>query len=391
MNRRIHIALFSSSLFLVLILVSCTKRKDTVTPPDIVSWTKPVLFRDEYTTVENLSKKSDEGFLASGYLSYINRDATDGFLINFDQNGDTIWCRKVNMENYPDNIVLFAIQKSVDEIIVAGVCSYSSFKKQRFIAWLESRGNITKSVIFPLADNQSVSGFKVIPLDNGNIYYAMNGRDNQVQGIGGNTLTIDLLDNNGGIIRSKSYPGIFTELEHLYLINTDNLLIVGSSSITDTDSGDIMMLLADGSGSEVYRRSFGTNAYDIGYSACSDNIGGFMVSGMITNLSKPVIYHVTSTGIPENKVDVTTPVSSMATIIKPGTNGGYNLIAQTSSRVYFMKLGSDLSILNTSYFENPGGLNYSYDLRDVFHMSDGSFAFLYFNEVPVIIKTIPFD
>jgi hypothetical protein len=81
----------------------------------------------------------------------------------------------------------------------------------------------------------------------------------------------------------------------------------------------------------------------------------------------------------------------MATIIKPGTEDGYNLIAQTSSSVYFMKLGGDLSVQKTSYFDNPAGLNYSYDLRDVFQMSDGSFAFLYFNEVPVIIRTIPLD
>jgi hypothetical protein len=274
---------------------------------------------------------------------------------------------------------------------VAGVCSYASFKKQRFLAWLDGNGLITRSVIFPLADNQSVSGFKVIPLDNGNVYYAMNGRDDLVQGIGGNTLTIDLLDYNGGVIRSRSYPGILTELEHLYLVNTDNLLIVGSSSVVSTDVGDMLMLLVDGSGTEVSRLSFGTDAYDIGYSACSDKNNGFMIAGMITNLSKPAIYHVSSLGIPDNNVLITTPVSSMATIIKPGTEGGYNLIAQSSSRVYFMKLGSDLSVQKTSYFDNPSGLNYSYDLRDVFQMNDGSFAFLYFSEVPVIIRTVPLD
>jgi hypothetical protein len=219
----------------------------------------------------------------------------------------------------------------------------------------------------------------------------MNGRDDLIQGIDGNTLTIDLLDKDGGIIRSKSYPGILTELEHLYLVNTDNLLIVGSSSVISTDFGDIIIVKVDGSGTEVYRRSFGTDAYDIGYSACSDNNNGFMISGMLTNLSKPVIYHVNSSGLTDNNVVVTTPVSSMSTIIKPGADGGYNLITQSSSRVYFMKLGSDLTIQKTSFFDNPSGLNYSYDLRDVFQMSDGSFAFLYFNEVPVIIRTIPLD
>lgn len=333
--------LFASGISLILLILSCcTKKSDSNISPDIVSWIKPIKFRNENTTVENLTKKDDDGFLASGFISYTDKTITHGFVINLDSNGDTICCKKIDMDGYPNNVVLYATQKSSNEIIIAGICSYASFKKQRFIEWLDPDGNLLKFLLFPIADNQFVVGCKLIPLEDGNLYFAANWRDSQDLTMTGYSVTIDLLDKEGQMIRSKLYPGILTEIEQLYLVEDGKLLLIGSVA-GQSSSADFLFLLIDGSGNEIYRRSFGTDAYDVGYSECSDHKNGYIMSGMMTNLSKPVIYHVNSSGIPGNSIVVADSIFSTATIILAAGDGGYNMIIQSAARLYFMKLGND--------------------------------------------------
>ena len=168
---------FTGFLFLLLLLPGCSK-KEEISPDkaesfDIISWVKPIEFGNEAITVYDLTKKADDGFLASGMISYSGNSLNQGFVINLNSRGDTIWCKKIKIEDYPNNVALYAIQKSDSEIIIAGLCSYVSFKKHRFVAWLDSEGNVTKHLLFPISDNEVVDDCKIIPLENGDFYYAV--------------------------------------------------------------------------------------------------------------------------------------------------------------------------------------------------------------------------
>ena len=144
---------------ILFILAGCSKKEEIPVPDEVVSWIKPIVFFNENITVVNLTKKSD-GFLASGYNYYNDISLNEGFVINLDSNGDSVWCRKIKIDEYPNNAVLYAIQKSSDEIIIAGLCSYSTFKKQRFIAWLDARGNLTRHLLYPIADNEIINALQ---------------------------------------------------------------------------------------------------------------------------------------------------------------------------------------------------------------------------------------
>jgi len=374
-------------LFVLTSLLGCTKKEEIILPPEVVAWIKPIRLGNEAITIQNLSKKDDDGFLASGLMAYTDKSVNQGLVINLDSKGDTLWCRKIQIEEYPNNVVLYSTRKPNGEIIIAGLCSYLTFKRQRFIAWLDAEGNQTKHLLFPIEDNQVVDDCKIIPLESGDFYYAVNGKNDQ----SAYSLNIDLFSSDGSLIRSQTFPGIQTRLESLYLEDNENLLLVGSVEREFPDYADFLFLLIDASGNEIYRRSFGTSSYDVGYSACGDHHGGYVMSGMVSNLSKPAIYTVNSSGIVGNSTGIEEPASGSAAIITEAGDGGYNLIIQTVSRLYFIRMSEDLIEIQSSFLEIPPGSNISYVLREVLQSTDESVAFLYDRYGPVIIKTIPLN
>jgi hypothetical protein len=387
--RRFYV---SAILLFILLVTGCTKKPyNNPGSPDVVSWIKPIAFVNENIAVVNLTKKGDDGYLACGYTYYMDKTISHGFVINLNSDGDSIWCRKIDMTGYPNNVILYAAMYSNNGFIVAGLCSYASFKLQRFIAWLDPNGNITKSILFPIADNQVVNDCKLIPLEDGTIYYAVNMRSTTDQSFDGYILSVDLLDKDGQLLRSRSLTGIQTGLDHLNLVDNGKLLLVGSVAGQDPDYSDFLFLLIDGSGNEIYRRTFGSTTYDFGYSSCSDHKGGYIVSGMTGNLSKPVLYPVNASGIVETGKAVADTLFSTASIIKTSADNGYNLFIQTNQRIYFMKLGSDLTVKHTYWMNYSFDPVLGYNLRDVIPLSDGSFSFLYYSGGPVIIKTIPLN
>ena len=378
---------FAGILFVLTSLMGCTKKEDIIIPPEVVAWIKPIRLGNEAITIQNLTKKDDDGFLASGLMAYTDKSVNQGLVINLDSKGDTLWCRKIQIEEYPNNVVLYSIIKPNGEIIIAGLCSYLTFKRQRFIAWLDDEGNQTKHLLFPIDNNQEIDDCKIILLGNGDFYYAFNGRNNMSEYF----LNIDLFSSDGSLIRSQTLAGIQTRLESLYLEDNENLLLVGSVEREFPDYADFLFLLIDASGNEIYRRSFGTSSYDVGYSACGDHRGGHVMSGMVSNLSTPAVYPVNSSGIVGNITGIEEPASGSAAIITEAGDGGYNLIVQTVSRLYFIRLGEDLSETQSSFLEIPQGSNNSYVLREVLQSTDESVAFLYDRYGPVIIKTIPLN
>jgi hypothetical protein len=110
------------------------------------------------------------------------------------------------------------------------------------------------------------------------------------------------------------------------------------------------------------------------------------MAGMATNLSRPSVYLVNSSGVVSSRVVIDDAISGNATIILKSQDEGYNMIIQSASSLYFKKLGNNLVEEKGWIISNP---NPNYDLRTAFVESDGSVTFLYNTNAPVIVKTIP--
>lgn len=380
-------------LLFTMILISCSKKKDDIIQGDIVSWIKPCSVKYSFTGLAHLTKKSDEGFLVSGCINISDTILKKGVVINLDSKGDTIWSKQIRINNYIYNNVFYATQNSSEGILIAGVCFNNYKNPQRFMEWLDANGNVTKKILYPVKTGYNIGDCKLIPLPDGTIYYAFltSSQDLYSNEI---NLDIDLLDATGQITRSKEYKGVNTYLDRLTLLDNGNLLVAGTSLGDYPNYSDLLFLLIDGSGNEIYRRTFGSDNYDLGYSACTDHQNGYVVSGMVTYSYASAIYPISSSGIVGGSIVVADSISSSATVIKEGKSGGYNLFIQSRTRLYFLMLGSDFKVKTTLWMDNQYSQNMApWPVREIFQLSDGSFAFLYYSDLygQSVVKTVPLN
>jgi hypothetical protein len=380
-------------LILIVFLIDCKKKDEDNVPTNLISWMKPASFRNSPTGFLNLNR-SDDGFLVSGYFYSTDTVLAEGFVSKMDSKGDTIWSSKVRIDSYTFNQVFYSVQKSSDEILIAGICSNNAQDRQRFLAWLNADGVIQKSVLFAVPEGYQAGDCKLFPLSDGNIYYATMITDDNLQAAAPvSLLKLDLLDANGRLLRSKDYEDIHTTLDRLSLLDDGNLLLAGTTLGTYPNYSDMIFLLIDNSGNEIHRLTFGSDNYDIGYSACINPSGGYFVAGMLTYASQSTIFPISQSGVVGAAFPIADTIFSSATVFKPSINGGgYDLFIQSKSRFYIIKLGIDLKARKTLWFENPYPSNMAqWPVREIFQYSDDSFAFLYYNDLDgqVILKTVP--
>jgi hypothetical protein len=378
-------------LCLSFTITGCSKVEDDNLPIDIISWIKPVKFRKETTRPENLTKKSDDGFLISGYISYSNTNLTHGFVINMDSNGDTIWCKQIDVGDFTQNNVTYAVQKTEDIIIITGVCYYPRLEQSKFIIWLDSNGNLIRQIVFPSITGYNIYGCKVILREDGYIYLAYSLMQMDESNNVNYSFRIDLLNEAGEIIRNRLYQNVY--MTQLSLLENNNLLVTGRSNAGGSPFNNKMLfLLIDETGNEINRKLFGTDSWNQANSVCTDYGGGYLVSGIITYENLSVIYPVSSSGEVGNYTTNSDTIYSFGNILKKTDDSEYFLLNQSKYRLYFMKLGEDLHVKWTAWFDNPYAKDlYPISVSDLIRLSDGAFAFLYWSDTDgrILVKTTP--
>ncbi len=374
--------------FLLMIIVSCADKDNDTEQRDIVSWIKPCLFKNDVPSVRSLSVKSDQGFLASGYI-YLDNEY-HGIIINMNPEGDTIWTRRINVEGYTQSVVFYALEKSPDEIIVTGITAY--YSGHRFIMWLDGQGTMTKQVILPLLPEYTIWDGKIFFGSTGEICLVSFLNKTSDNTMAANTLRRDLFTPEGQKIDTTVYPNIFAVSSGIMQNNDGDLLIAGATWPGGSlDNLEMLFMQTRLTGEIIARKEFGSDSWDVGESVCQDFSEGYLVSGSQTYTCEPVIYPVSSSGDVGEFASVADTIHSYGTILKKA-NEGYLMFIQGYSRLYFIKLDKDLKTKYISFIDyrnTPVGFPSMY-----FHpnlMIDGSFTFLYVSDFDGIslIKTKP--
>jgi hypothetical protein len=379
--------------FLSLHLLTCKENDDDNNPPEIIAWTKPCKFRNEVSFPQSLTKTPDNGFLVSGFIAYDTSNIHHGFVIRFNSSGDTLWCKKIDFEGYYYCNVFHTVQNSQSEILVAGICFGLENKGERFIAWLDTEGNLTKHIFLPKLTDMDIWETKVFVLSNGDICHASELSPIEGATKGNASIHVEIINEQDQIIRTTDYQNVSTTLDKMYLLDNDQVMLTGYTypGINLIDNVEMLFLLIDESGNEVYRKQFGSDSWDVGYSACTDHADGYLVSGTLTYSYSPAIFPISHSGQVGQSIIVADTILAQRTFLEKATDGNYAMFILTSKRLYLLKLGSDFQTKWLSWNDTfYSGVYTSLIFYDIVRMDDGSFAFLYIDESgDVLMKTKP--
>jgi len=267
------------------------------------------------------------------------------------------------------------------------------------VAFLDEDGNLMRKVMHEVPANRVITDRKILLPSDGTILLACQSvNDDAATLTGRSSLVIDHLTGEGNLTGSREYANTSAILDQTFMTDEGDIFLAGATrpeKVPESlDDLEILFLLIDKAGNEVYRVTGGTNSWDSGLSVAPSYDGGYSVAGMLTYERQPVLFPASRNGTPGEQVHVADTINTYGLVIKQTGNSEYLLLNQSWTRVYFSKLRSDLSTVWTTWFDNPFSSEfYPPFIRDLVSLNDGSFAFLYFSDETgyTINRTVPFN
>ncbi len=386
-------------LLQVIVISGCTRDPVDTPPETLLAWTKPVEIEGMMFYNESLTTTPDGGFLVSGYTCHEDNPLTHAMVIRFSSGGNRVWWQQYDIDGYSKIYGDYAVQKSDGSIILTGSCWEEGMAESTFMAFLDEDGNLLRKVLREVPANRVITDRKILLPSDGTILLACQSvNDDAATLTGRSSLVIDHLTGEGDLTGSREYANTSAILDQTFMTDEGDIFLAGATrpeKVPESlDDLEILFLLIDNAGNEVYRVTSGTNSWDSGLSVAPSYDGGYSMAGMLTYERQPVLFPVSRNGTPGEQVSVADTIHTYGLVIKQIGNREYLLLNQSRTRVYFSKLRSDLSTVWTTWFDNPFTSDFSPPfIRDMIRLNDGSFAFLYISEGTgyTINRTVPFN
>jgi hypothetical protein len=201
---------------------------------------------------------------------------------------------------------------------------------------------------------------------------------------------MEFMDDQGQVTGLQDHPNGDALLHKLNLANGDRFLMAGSTGTPGyPDNEEMYFLVLNTSGDQMLQKAFGSDSWDLGFSACLDQGDGYVFSGTETYQAKATIYPIDAAGETGTPIVIADSLYVHKTFLANSAAGTYVMFLLTSKRLYIIKLGADFKPLWISWKEILiEGIYTSLINFDIVKMEDGSFAFQFINnEGMVIIKT----
>jgi len=386
-------------LLQVIVIGGCTRDPIDSPPETLLAWTKPVEIEGLMFYNESLTTTSDGGFLVSGYIYHEDNSLTHALVIRFSSGGNRMWWQQYDIDGYSKIYGDNAVQRSDGSIVLTGSCWEDGMASSTFVAFLDEDGNLLRKVLREVPANRVITDRKILLPSDGTILLACQSVNDDAPTLTGRcSLVIDQLTDEGDLTVSREYANTSAILEQTFMNDGGEIFLAGATrpeKVPESlDDLEILFLLIDNAGNEVYRVSGGTNSWDSGLSVAPSYDGGYSLAGMLTYERQPVLFPVSRNGTLGEQVHAADTIHTYGLVIKQINNSEYLLLNQSRTRVYFSKLRSDLSTVWTTWFDNPFTSEfYPPFIRDLVSLNDGSFAFLYFSDETgyTINRTVSFN
>jgi len=227
-----------------------------------------------------VEQTSDNGFIIAGELSLFWNDEI--YIIRTDSDGNEIWS---NTFGGPENESGYSIQQTSDGgFIVSGYTySFGAGRDDIYIVRIDSLGNEIWSETFGGPNDES--GLCLRQISDGNFVIA---GYTESYGAGIEDVYLIKIDGSGQQLWSKTFGGSKTDYGRYVEETTDGGFIIAGQSVSfGLSVYDAYLVRTDAEGNELWSKTFGGRHADYGYCARQTSDGGFVLTGRTRSFGDP--------------------------------------------------------------------------------------------------------
>jgi PKD repeat protein len=220
----------------------------------------------------SVRQTADNGYILGGYSNSFG--GNDAYLVKTDAAGESVWSK--NYGGTKNEYAYTAIPTSDGGYAFAGyTTSYGSGVEDVYLVKTDANGNQLWYKTFGGAKKDI--GYSVLQMADGGFLI---GGHSQSYGIGTWDMFVVRTDASGNELWNKTYGGSGDEYGYSLIATNDGYYaLVGSTTSYGSGINDVYMIKIDGSGNQIWSRTYGGTNNDYGYAVQQATDGGFAIGG----------------------------------------------------------------------------------------------------------------
>ena len=227
-------------------------------------------------------KTADGAYIIAGRTFSFGTGGWEGYVTKFNTNADTVWTRTFGNSQYDE---LKDIELTNDGgYIAVGHTTTNDWDGNVYLIKLSATGTVLWSKEYGGAIGLSDKGYSVCQTNDGG--YAVTGTT-ETYGAGGDDVYVLKVNSTGSIVwtavigSANTTSTIMDAGREIQETSDGGLIVVGYTSAVDAFS-DVYLIKLNSNGSVQWKKTFGGNSYDIGYTVQQTSDNGFII-GATTN------------------------------------------------------------------------------------------------------------